>query len=207
MESIQKLKYKWALWETYVQSNDSNFKNLSHAAYMENNNMISEVDNLEEFTILWANLPHSQPAQFFHEHEQRYIKKVRISEHQVKQIDSVAFFKHDIKPAWEDPQNANGGEFQLKLVDPYPQEINNLWEALVFDLMSGDLEMSERITGIRIVDKSRPPRNNTRLEVWVDFKEESLRKQLEQILVEKYCKSDLLGDKLQPKPEWKDHSH
>ena len=71
--------------------------------------------------------------------------RVRISESQVKQIDSVAFFKHDIKPAWEDPQNSGGGEFQLKLVDPYPQEINNLWEALVFDLMSGDLDMSDKV--------------------------------------------------------------
>jgi len=205
MENIQQLKHKWALWETYIQSNEPN-TNKNNVAYMDNLNLIQEFNTLEDFALIWSNLPHSNPSQFFHEHGERSIKKVRISDTQMKQIDSVAVFKNRIKPAWEDPENAKGGEFHLRLVDPYPPEIDELWKAVIFDLMSGDLEMVDKINGIRIVDKSKPPRNNTRLEVWVDFRDETSKKAMEQILIQKYCKGDFIGDKLQPKPEWRDHA-
>ena len=73
-----------------------------------------------------------------------------MNENKIKQIESVAFFKTNIKPAWEDPLNEKGGEFHLRLVDPYPQEIDDLWRAIVFDLMSGDLGMAERVSFLRI---------------------------------------------------------
>jgi len=61
-------------------------------------------------------------------------------------MEAVAFFKDSIKPAWEDPENQKGGEFQLKLIDPYAPEIDELWKALVFDVMSGDLEMADKVS-------------------------------------------------------------
>jgi len=202
METVQKLKYDWVLWETYIQDRS---QASSNEGYMETLNKIHECKTLEDFALIWSNLPHSQPSAFFHEHGTRSSKKVQVSETKVKQIESVAFFKTGIKPAWEDPLNEKGGEFHLRLIDPYPPEIDDLWKAIVFDLLSGDLEMVERINGIRIVDKSKPPRNNTRLEVWVDFNDEASKSAMYDILVKKYVQDPVLGQKLQLKPEWRDH--
>jgi len=72
MESIQKLKNKWALWETYIQDQSQKSSNLG---YMENLNLIYECETLEDFALIWSNLPHSQPSTFFHEHGTRAFKK------------------------------------------------------------------------------------------------------------------------------------
>jgi len=132
-------------------------------------------------------------------------KKLQINEGQTKQIESVAFFKDGIMPAWEDAKNAVGGEYHIKMMDAHPPEIDNFWKCLIFDLMGGDLGFEDKINGIRIVDKSRPPRNSTRIEIWVDSRDADLKAKLEEALTKKYVQDQILGDKLNSRLEWRDH--
>ena len=37
--------------------------------------------------------------------------RVKVEEDKAKQIDSVAFFRDKVEPAWEDEVNAKGGDF------------------------------------------------------------------------------------------------
>ena len=48
--------------------------------------------------------------------------------------------------------------------------LQNLWEELVFDLVTGAFENADFISGIRLLDKSSAGRENFfRIEVWTKF--------------------------------------
>lgn len=52
---------------------------------------------------------------------------------------------------------------------------NGLWEALILDLISEKIPCNEKITGIRIGDKSRGGNDMTvRIDVWTRFKDDSI---------------------------------
>ncbi len=69
---IQRLKYKWALWETYPMSRDHSN---SHAGYVDTLRKIYTFDRLDEFAVAWSNLQHSSPSNFFYDPEIKMIKK------------------------------------------------------------------------------------------------------------------------------------
>ncbi len=54
------------------------------------------------------------------------------------------------------------------------------------------------------MDKSKPPRSQTRIEVWVDFRDEENKNKLGTILT-KFASDPRIGGKIQDKVEWKDH--
>lgn len=84
-------------------------------------------------------------------------------------------FLHDVKPAWEDPINANGSEFRVDLGHLRDNDtIQKIWEKMVFDIVSGNIpKVDEAVVGVRLVQKAKGFNlSSFRLEVWLRGNEE-----------------------------------
>lgn len=90
-------------------------------------------------------------------------------------------FRKGIEPQWEDPQNAKGGEYKMRLFldntnETFLDFLNRIWESLVQDLITHKFPYSEEILGVRIVDKSFPNKETFRIEVWTRYDNENSEK-------------------------------
>lgn len=86
----------------------------------------------------------------------------------------MSMFRKGIEPQWEDPQNAKGGEYKMRLYlnniqEPTLDFLNKVWESLVQDLITNRFPHSEEVVGVRIVDKSFANKENFRIEVWTRY--------------------------------------
>ena len=73
-----------------------------------------------------------------------------------KRISALSLFKSGILPAYEDAANKHGAEYQIRVENLNNMELfNKKWEELVLALVSGELPNTEKVTGIRCVDRSR----------------------------------------------------
>ena len=75
MDSGKKLQYRWALWESYSKATKQEAQNQSHEAWMENLYEVYNFETLEEFQMVWDNLPHRQPSNFFFDQVNKLFKK------------------------------------------------------------------------------------------------------------------------------------
>lgn len=101
-------------------------------------------------------------------------------------------------PAWEDAANKQGGEFQIRIENLKNMDLlNQKWEELVLAVVSAEFPSSDKLTGIRIVDKSRAGSEQMRIELWVTFPYEdndegkAIRQYLETNFVDKMAGSQL----------------
>ena len=104
-------------------------------------------------------------------------------------------FQHGIMPAWEDPVNAKGSEFKVDLGMLRDNDIiQNIWEKMVFDIISGTIPKVEIIVGVRLVQKAK---NNSlssfRLEVWLSGDDE---KSDTSEAIKKFLEDKIIGDML-----------
>lgn len=102
-----------------------------------------------------------------------------------KNVEAFDLFKHGIRPEWEDPMNVRGGHWECRR-SWTPEELDNVWLELVMALVGEVLEEGRVIAGARLVDKSRPPKDEYRIEVWTTTcdvdKNETIRQRLVSIL-------------------------
>lgn len=64
----------------------------------------------------------------------------------MEQISAVNLFRNDIVPAWADPENKAGGEYQIYLDDTMkPETIDEIWQDLVLLLIGETLKSSEQV--------------------------------------------------------------
>ena len=69
---------------------------------------------------------------------------------ELEQGTQVNFFVKNIEPAWEDPANAKGGRYQLRIPSTPNQPFlsNKLWEDLVLGLVGEQFTYPDEINGI-----------------------------------------------------------
>lgn len=92
-----------------------------------------------------------------------------------KRINSISLFQHNIKPMWEDEVNYQGGEFQINFGCSKLEVLQDLWERMIFRVVTGVFPHTDLLCGMRFLDKSKGGMENTfRIEVWVKFADESL---------------------------------
>jgi hypothetical protein len=62
---------------------------------------------------------------------------------------SLAVFREDVRPAWEAPENANGGHFSYDIRDP--ALVGKMWEEILLMLLAGELgsECNGIVCGIK----------------------------------------------------------
>lgn len=76
---------------------------------------------------------------------------------------------------WEDEINKQGGDFQINFSSEKLDILQNLWELLIFRVVTGVFPHTDLICGVRFLDKSKPGfEQNYRIEVWVMFNDDSV---------------------------------
>lgn len=151
------LRYNWAIWEQVMQSSDG-----KAGQYSDATRKVAGFATVQEFWKLWNHMP--QPSELL---DQK--RMVREQSDGLHVIDAIMIFRENIRPEWEDKQNATGGHFQFQLKPSVGGgQIDEYWNNLVLGMIGNTIDPSNMITGIRLVDKLAGPRaaGVIRIEVW-----------------------------------------
>uniref|UniRef100_A0A6U6J7R8 Uncharacterized protein n=1 Tax=Zooxanthella nutricula TaxID=1333877 RepID=A0A6U6J7R8_9DINO len=150
-----KLSASWTIWEQHKQSKDRK------GEYSDAMKQTVTFGTVKEFWACWNHIP--QPSVLLNGK-----KFIRESDGHRTIIDSLAIFKKGVLPEWEDPENANGGHFQLTLKPQLPAGIiDELWNNIVLGMVADAIEPASMITGCRLVDKlDNKLKPILRIEVW-----------------------------------------
>lgn len=75
------------------------------------------------------------------------------------------FFRHDVQPMWEDPENAQGGKWTLNLPKNKRDSIDNFWLNVLLGIIGeafGSDELNDEICGIVFA----PRQKQDRISLW-----------------------------------------
>ena len=152
---------KWTLWEHY----ESQGEKMDYASSMCKacwfNDMVS-------FVTAWSTIPHSNLTNIFYNDETKTCKIVKVGTLPVR-ISGLSLFQSQISPEWEDPQNKNGGQFRIDFKSHLPF-LQDIWDKLVFSIVTDAFDGADMISGVRLLDKSSMSRENIfRIEIWTKF--------------------------------------
>jgi hypothetical protein len=129
--------------------------------YSSNMQKVGTFSTMWDFLQHWENLPHSTPNFYFSNFKEGLERRI---EGVPSPIEAVGVFEEGILPAWEDPVNAKGSDFNFrKQMDESTLRKN--WKKLVFSLIGETFPASEDVVGVRIVDKGR----HIKCEIWVKY--------------------------------------
>lgn len=141
MASDPKLEHRWVVWEQHKKAD----KKVDYSDAMRKS---ATFGTCKEFWSCWNHIP--QPSELLD--NKKFVRETNDGQKNI--IDSLMIFREGVAPEWEDPQNANGGHFQLQLK---PQTgagiIDELWNNIVVGMVSGAIEPAGMLTGARLVDK------------------------------------------------------
>lgn len=164
------LESGWTFWENYRQSDKhASQKGVGDKNWENNCAEIISFNDQNKFSLFWNNSKYDDSSNLIFSSLDDTEKKLE-REGKMYTIDGLNMFREGIKPAWEDPKNANGYhlqcEFPTHSENPDTKKIyKNLWEDFVFGLIAEDAEYSECITGLRYVYK--PGKSQIRVELWI----------------------------------------
>ena len=208
------LKHSWVLWEQLQQSGTQTHSEnpptgTNAASYTDLTTKVVTISDVQTFWRFFANLP--QPSQILG--ESKKIVRQDTESGPTNTLAALMLFKDGIRPEWEDPSNNKGGHFQFNLQlertrntketmlgSAMKEEASNsswltqtdeYWNNIVLGLVGGSLDSDDFVTGVRLVDKIKPPPKqggkpvgHIRVEVWFrdisdTTKVTALRKSLE----------------------------
>eukprot|EP00405_Crypthecodinium_cohnii_P008687 CAMPEP_0206429780 /NCGR_PEP_ID=MMETSP0324_2-20121206/6433_1 /ASSEMBLY_ACC=CAM_ASM_000836 /TAXON_ID=2866 /ORGANISM="Crypthecodinium cohnii, Strain Seligo" /LENGTH=250 /DNA_ID=CAMNT_0053895503 /DNA_START=46 /DNA_END=798 /DNA_ORIENTATION=- len=156
------LEHKWVLWEQHHQKSKED-------KYHDATKEVCSFQSVKEFWNVWNFLP--QPSELLLKNQ-----IVRETEDGDIPVNCLAIFREGIQPQWEDPQNYNGGHFQLTIrYNLNPGLVDELWNNTVISMITGAMEHSDKLTGVRLVDKlDNKTKPHLRIELWFsDYDEET----------------------------------
>ena len=128
-------------------------------------------NDLLTFSQQWKDLPFSDLSNYFFDKEQSRLPIIQVGE-EPKRISCLSVFQSGIQPMWEDKVNATGSELKIQFSPPHGQGfkyLNELWENLMNDLVTGNIPHASEIAGLRFCDKSKFGETTLRVEVWLKF--------------------------------------
>ena len=164
-ETKEKCEYplnsSWVLWEHQKNTNNN---------YDQNTKLVYEFSSIENFWRLFNNYPY--PSKYFYHNN----CKPKF-DNPLREVSSVSLFRKGVHPKWEDPLNTNGGEIAIKRFKNTDvlAEIDKCWKLLAVICVTENFDMSEEITGIRVVDSSIPGKKALyRIEIWFSNKDNRL---------------------------------
>lgn len=172
-DTVRKLGAIWCLWEKYQSTQYQTRDN-----YTENLQIIYEIETLDDFAKLWKYTTYSRPSQLFFDVTRNVSKRFSISPDQDDIVtESLLLFRKGVNPEWEDPSNKDGSSLQVEFRDATPNEIDSLWKSLVFGIVGNSFPHSERVMGLRVLDRLKK-HQMLKCEIWtsVPFKNASKSK-------------------------------
>ena len=173
-EAVGRLGATWCLWEKYQSTHYQTRDN-----YAENLQIIYECSTLDEFARLWKYTPYSEPSKLFFDVERQMGKKFALTLEEEEMVtESLLLFRKGVNPEWEDPANKYGSSLQVEFKEATQQEIDGLWRSLVFSIVGGTFPHSERVMGLRVLDRLKK-HQMLKCEIWtsVPFKNSSKNKE------------------------------
>ena len=139
----------WCVWEKYQSTQYQTRDN-----YTENLQVIYEFGTLDGLARLWRHTSYAQPSTLFYDSTRHVSKKFALRAGAEDSVtESLLLFRKGVKPEWEDPCNKHGSSLQVEFRDATPAEIDGLWRSLVFGLVGGTFPHSERVMGLRVLDR------------------------------------------------------
>lgn len=164
----------WSFWENY-RSLEKNKGGNNDKSYEDNLAKLCTFNNLKDFAEFWHNYYYDDSANLLHSTLDETEKKIMRNEKQFI-IECLNLFREGIKPAWEDPVNANGYDLRVELdvnqeknsKEAIADSYKKLWQDLVFSVIGEECVFAKEITGLRY--KFQPNRTAIRIEIWVKAK-------------------------------------
>lgn len=167
-EAFEELKFpelefsdKWTLWEQYETKDSKN--------YSDTMQKVGCFNDPVSFWKVWNTVPHSNPVNYAHyfdedDYKTTVAKHYVINDNELK-ISAVSLFKTGIVPAWEDPVNAKGGEFSVKVKCHRDQlqlakasgkaqngqhssllsDVKSIWESIILEVISSNFPGSDQV--------------------------------------------------------------
>ena len=90
-----------------------------------------------------------------------------MSEDNWKVIDALCFFRSGIHPSFEDTHNDSGIGLYYVFEGLKEEQLDSLWNNIAAAIAGEDLCLSDKITGVRIVDKCNDYKFLFRVEFWM----------------------------------------
>lgn len=148
-EEEYKLNRNWILWEHRKSNKD----------YSSNTNKIGSFNTIKDFWRHYNNYPY--PSMLFYNGKFKpFIKNPN------REVSSISLFEENTLPQWEDQRNKFGGEIAYRNFKEL-KDIDFMWERLSCAIVGEEFELSEFITGIRVVDSSIKNKSSLyRIELW-----------------------------------------
>eukprot|EP00052_Salpingoeca_macrocollata_P024439 m.218368 g.218368 ORF g.218368 m.218368 type:complete len:250 (-) comp22252_c1_seq2:26-775(-) len=144
---IHPLESRWTLWyDCRTHSLNPSGKQrwaAAAASQAEYENHITEISSCYTVEEFWETINHLCPPSGL-EHSANY-----------------HFFRHGIKPMWEDDANKNGGKWVISL--SHPEVLDRSWYFIVLGLIGEQLDPDFHICGIVVSKRSK----GDRISVWV----------------------------------------
>ncbi len=193
------LRHTWALWEQLQQGAATGPAGdnaapapapaVAAATYGDLTTQVAKISDVQTFWHYFMHLP--QPSQILG--ESKKIVRQDSDDSPAHTLAALMFFKDEIRPEWEDEANKKGGHFQFTLqlerTRPTGKETPQLgnkepgsgwlaqtdeyWNNIVLGLIGGSLDPEDFVTGVRLVDKVKPPPRqggrpvgHIRVEIW-----------------------------------------
>ena len=162
--NLQRLTDSWSLIEKYQTTVYQ-----SAANYSEDTETVFSFSTLDEFAQLWKHTSYAQPSSLFFDFHKKRIRKVEINESgETKTVDALYLFKNGIQPKWEDPANAEGSSLIVELNGIQQEEIDQIWQDIVFSLIGSTFPNYENVNGLRMMDRQKK-HGNVKFEIWVSI--------------------------------------
>lgn len=162
---LMKLSSKWCLYDHAKSSSDD---------YDDCTRFAGSFDNVHDFWYLFNNFP--KPSYLFYQKQngKPYYIDSSSGQNKKREIASISLFREGIQPKWEDPQNINGGDITLKRFwNKFDKNtmstieyLDSLWLKIILNTIGSQFTNGQNITGLRVVDSSKPDKPMYRIEVW-----------------------------------------
>lgn len=195
-------EHTWVLWE----HRPAEKKTMTKQEWGNLQNQIFEFSSVEEFWQHYDHVP--KPSQVFYDGKSR--KRVGAPP-QDRYIESFSLFKKGIAPEWEDKENINGGEWNLRKQGRGPDEyamLDEWWDNLVLGLVGETVDPGNYICGARVVDKSNGKGSALvyRIELWLATKDDDIKGQLKRRLIDVMTEGRNTPRGFADQFQWKLHS-
>jgi hypothetical protein len=152
-EECEELKFpelaftdKWTLWEQYETKHSGDYRDTMKKVACFNDPI--------SFWRVWNSVPHSNPQNFIQHWPEKdsaeasetkgMVAKHYVVKGELQKISTVSLFKTGIEPAWEDPVNAKGGEFNI-INKCGIEEIKTAWEEIIHEVITDNFPNADQV--------------------------------------------------------------
>ena len=123
-----KLKNNWTFYVVYETITIKKTPKNKEKDYLDNIKKLFTFSNLTDFLWFWNHTDYNQITTIFSNPFNYTFKIVKGTDYK---FGSLALFKNNIQPLWEDTSNKNGGEYSIKFNGDDQKAIIDMWQKII----------------------------------------------------------------------------